>query len=505
MNLNQLDIDDDEDGFPIDFNEKQGDFIEKCMWGFPVGTIKTAGLVGGRGGGKSVTLAGICEILHNELPKAKGQFACTTVTKAKRSLTPGLKAEWFDETRWGLKPYNWDTGEGDVVFWREPPKDWDRPYQTPDDWSNCISRPNGFVIELCGYKLDADANRGRNDDFLLIDEGLNFKEEWLKIATPCVRANNGKFKSPLHWLFAFFSSPPYGVDGSWMYHYEKLAKQEPSKYHFTFITTLDNIVNLPPDYIDNLRKTLPRLEFQVEVEGRRISRPPVTFYPKFNRSIHAPEIEDDDLFYDTNADLVASIDLNAHFTSTTIWQDQGLELRLVKDLFVKYPEEGFNMAETLAKLIGETFKNHKKRTIVLTGDRNGKNKSPQAKLVNGKFQSVFDEMAIVLRKLGFKVILFPLNFNPEGIEKHKMIDKVLSETNSKEYYIRINPNQAQSTIISIENTPIEADYSKNKKSETSGVAQELATHLSDTVDYYVIFKKKHGVAYRQGAFQIDFI
>jgi hypothetical protein len=501
--MNSKQILDEADSIEVSFNEKQADFIEKILYGFPIGVVKTAGMVGGRGGGKSVLLAAVIQILKNELPRAKGQFACNTITKAKRSLTPGLKAEWFE--RWGLAPYNFDTGDGDVCFWREPPKDWDRPYQTPDDWSNCISFPNGFVVELCGYKLDPDANRGRNDDFLLIDEGLNFKEEWLKIATPCVRANNGKFKSPLHWLFAFFSSPPYGVDGSWMYKYEKLAKQDPKKYYFTFIKTLDNSVNLPPDYIDNLFNTLPYLEYQVEVEGKRISRPLVTFYPKFNKEIHAPFLENDDEFYDDSKGLIASVDLNAHFTSATIWQDHGREQRCIRDVFVKFPYEGLNMAETLAVEIDRSYKNHKTKVVILTGDRNGKNKSAQGKLINGKFMTVFDEMAVKLKDKGWKVILSPLNYNPEGLEKHKLVDKILSENNPKEFYCRFSRQYSQSTIISIENAPIHSDYSKNKSSESSGIEQELATHLSDTFDYYCIYKKKGGVAYGQATFTLDFM
>lgn len=489
----------------IDFNEKQGNFLEKIMFDFPVGVTKTAGLIGGRAGGKSVTLAATLRIMQNELPKAKGQFACITISKAKSSLTPGLKAEWFNEDRWNLKAYNWDTGDGDVVFWRQPPSDWDRPYQEPDNWKNCISFPNGFVIELCAYKLDADGHRGRNDDFVILDEGLLFKQEWLKIALPCIRANTGKFESPLHWLFAFFSSPPYGSDGSWMYGYEKLSKQEPSKYFFEFITTRDNLINLPPDFIDNLRKTLLKIQFEVEVEGKRINRPPATFYPKFSRDKHCPDIEDDEVFYTAFKDIEASVDFNAHFTSCTEWQPKDRELRMVGETFVKIPDDNCNMSQTLGRALANKYKNHKKKRIILTGDRNGKNDSAQAKFKDGRLMNLFDEMAEVLEKEGWEVMIAPLHFNPEGMEKHQIIDKVLSEHLPDEYYMRVDPVQCPCTIISMESAPILPDYSKNKKSETAGGDQELATHLSDTVDYYVIFKKKHGFGMMSTGMEVSFI
>ncbi len=55
-------------------------------------------------------------------------------------------------------------------------------------------------------------------------------------------------------------------------------------------------------------------------------------------------------------------------------------------------------------------------------------------------------------------------------------------------------------------TPIKADYTKDKSSEKKGgVEQENATHIGDTVDYYVIWKSLGGVAYNESGFDIDFL
>jgi len=106
----------------VQVNNKQADFLEAVMFDLDSQGVKTAGIVGGIGSGKSVALADLLIIMKEELPRAKGQFACITITQAKRSLMPGLKATWSDENRWDCKPYNWDTGHGDYVLWREPPK-----------------------------------------------------------------------------------------------------------------------------------------------------------------------------------------------------------------------------------------------------------------------------------------------------------------------------------------------------------------------------------------------
>lgn len=53
--------------------------------------------------------------------------------------------------------------------------------------------------------------------------------------------------------------------------------------------------------------------------------------------------------------------------------------------------------------------------------------------------------------------------------------------------------------------PIKADYTKNKGSEkVASIEQENATHLSDTVDYYVIWKYMGGTGYSESGFDIDF-
>lgn len=503
MSLVNEEIEDGE--LALDFNEKQANFLEQCLSGFPVGTRKTAGLVGGRGGGKSETLAALIILMSNELPKARGQFACTAITKVKRAITPGLKASWNNPDRWNLKEYDWSTKEGDYCLWREPPKDWDRPYQEPDDWSNCISYPTGLVVEFCGYAMDPDAHRGRNDDFILVDEALKFKKEWLASLLPCLRANRGKFESALHWLFAFFSSPPYGVEGSWMYEYEKFAQEEPDKYFFTFIKTTDNQAFLPPDYVESLKKSLLRIQFEVEVLGMRIQRPEKQFYPAFSKAKHAPELDIEVPFYSTYQPLEASIDLNAHFTSASMWQPHSRELRCVKDVFVKEPNENMSMAETLAQKIDEVYENHQCKKIVITGDRNGKNKTAQTKFIDGKWVTPFDEMGTILEGLGWDVILAPINFNTLGYQRQIFMHKILVENDSEEFYIRMDPIDAQHVIISIENAPIQPDYSKNKSSETSGMDQEQATHLSDTVDYYCEYKKSGGITWSMGGFDIDFV
>ncbi|MDR6195909.1 hypothetical protein [Siphonobacter sp. SORGH_AS_0500] len=487
----------------ITVNDKQAAFLEAVMFELDSQDVKGAGMVGGIGSGKSIALADLSATMMEELPKAKGQFACPVVSQAKRALTPGLRARW--RTSWNLTPYNAATGNGDYVLWKEPPAGFDRPYEEPDDWTNCISFVNGFVIELCGYKLDADSHRGRNDDFVLMDEALRFKREWLKICLGRIRANVGKFSSNLHWLFAFFSSPPYGAVGDWMWEYEDLQRKDPKRYHFTQVITKDNEVFLPPGYIAGLKDKLTPLEYSVEVEGKRLSSIPKAYYSAFDWEKHSDIDDLPGTWYNPDAPLEMSGDFNVLFTSCTVWQDEGRLLKGQRALWVKEPmkdpETGvpLTMAETLAHKVANAYEGHGLKRIYVTGDRNGNNKSA------GATKTMYELFAGVMEAKGWEVILCPLNYNMEHYERYLLLLRILSENQASEYYVRMHSVDFKGAIASMMFTPIKADYTKDKSSEKKGgVEQENATHLGDTVDYYLIWKHQGGMSWCDSGFDIEY-
>lgn len=484
-------------------NEKQGIFLETVT----THHYKMTGMVGGRGSGKSITLSDLLKIASDELPKGKCGWGVKTIKKAKSKLTSGLKAGW---KRWHCEEYDFTTGNGEYVLWREPPPGFDRPYEAPDNWENCISFANGFVIEFESFKLASDENRGANFDMYVVDEGLNFKQIWLKIVLPTLRANVGKFDSCLHHSFFVFSSPPWTPEGQWMYTIEENAKKEPGKYFFQEVRTRDNQAFLPADYIEGLKKILPRMEFEVEVDGKRISKLPKTFYPGFSRDRHVLEEHDDDEllqldglpFYQPKQELVASMDFNAHFTSATLWQEDYEYGRLVDNVYVKEAEEGdSSMAQAWARLFVSRFGGHAKKKIVLTGDRNGQNKSA------GSNKTMYEQVYEILDRDGWDVVLAPITYNPLHVTKHNDINKVLGEGDGTDelFKVRIDGVKAKSTVISIENSPIKMNYEKDKSSESGDADQELATHLSDTVDYYIVRRMKTGVARANEDFEIQFM
>lgn len=484
----------------VEVNEKQGDFIEGIMFDLDADGTKTAAMIGGIGSGKSFAMAIMMLISKEELPKAKGQFACLTVTQFQRSIFPGVKSVWREH--FDLVEYNPKTQSGDYVLWRKPPDDWEKPWQEPDNWDNCIAFPNGWVMEVCGYKMNADIHRGRNDDFAFMDEALLFKREWLKILEGRIRANKGKYNSNLHWLISVFSSPPYGSGGEWMFDIEKLMQEEPNRYFFAQVTTKDNQVFLPGNYVDNLKKKLTKLEFNVEVNGMRLTKIPKGFYAALS---DRHEDIDFETFYSPYQELVTVVDFNAHFTSCTVWQDRGQPQHCVRNVFVKEPEPDMSMSQSLAVELVERLSGHHKKTMYLTGDRNGLNASAGAKKKSdGTWITLFDEFAEILIRAGWDVVLCPLTYNPLKDEIHKLMEGILSETREDGMHMRFHPIEAKSTIVSMQRAPLTADYKKDKKSEQKDDDQERATHLSDTVDYYAAWRCLAGIRPVDGDFDIEF-
>lgn len=487
----------------IEVNDKQADFIESVFFTLNADGTKTAALIGGIGSGKTFAMALLILLSKEELPRAKGQFACSTVTQFKRSIFPGMKSVWQDN--FGLKQYNFKTGTGDYVVGRKPPEDWDTPFQEPDNWENCICFPNGWVIEICAYKMFADIHRGRNDDFAFMDEALLFKREWLKILEGRIRANKSKFDSPLHWMIMVFSSPPYG-QGDWMFDIEDMMREEPSRYLFMQITTRDNQAFLPANYIDNLKKKLTPLEFGVEVLGKRLSKMPKSFYDSLDERHSDIEL---DVFFKPEQPIAACVDFNAHFTSCSVWQDNGTEQRCVAGCFVTDPDKDMDMSQTLAVKLLETMDSYPNRIIYITGDRNGLNASASSKKNNdGTWITLFDEFAQVFENAGWTVILSPLTYNPFKDEIYKLMKAILSETRDDGLHMRFHPIDAKCVTVSMQRAPITSDYKKDKRSESDkDLDQQYATHLSDTVDYYAVWYLEGGwgTDSGSGSFDIDFM
>lgn len=106
----------DDDTVEFELNDKQADFIEGVFYNLTAKGVKTAGIVGGIGSGKSFVMGFAILCSKEDLPMAKGQFACNTVKQFKRSIFPGVKSVWREH--FNLVPYNFATGRAIIAYGR---------------------------------------------------------------------------------------------------------------------------------------------------------------------------------------------------------------------------------------------------------------------------------------------------------------------------------------------------------------------------------------------------
>ena len=490
----------------IELNEHQVAFLQAQQ--------ATKGVIGGRAGGKSVLMGYDMWCDAVALPQFSSCVVGKNFRELRQSMLPQALQFWH---KMNFRQYDPVTGLGDYVKWQKPPRSFRRPHIEPEDWKFCITTRNGHCINLLSFYY-ADTNRGGTYQVINLDEAGFFKQENLKILTPMLRGNSD-YELSKHYRanrFKFFTSPPYKPEGQWVWDYEELAKKDPDNYFFRWMPTIDNIDFLPNAFIKGLKNSLLDIEFRVEVLGERLSRISKAFYPAFDVEKHVVFPEDDydqdfddkhfdwvtsHKFYSTDAKIVASLDFNAHFTCCTNWQEHGMTSKCISDLFVKEADLGFTMVQTLAFRFLEKYKNHRKKTIILTGDRNGKNKSPNALF------SMYENFGDILRAGGWEAILRPISFNRGHEMKYGFMVEVLNEKRTDLFRLRFDGNDCKSTIISIENSPLLSNYEKDKTSErpSKGVSQERATHLSDSVDYYVEYKRLGGLSNEPNSFDIELI
>lgn len=465
-------------------NEKQALFLNAYQ--------KRRTFQGGRGSGKSSALGFMTFLSYNALPRAKIFLGALTYNQALTKTLPSAMESW---AALGLKEHTGDKPEqqGHFVVCKKPPTYWVQPYQSPRKYDNSITFINGFTIDILSMDRP-ELSRGGNYDGGHIDESALMKREIVsKVLRPMIRGNIFRFTDHLHQLFCDYSSAAWLPSGQWIYETEELSKAFPDEYLYIEAGAKDNMAVLGQGYLENLRREMSELEYQVEVENKRIKKLPNGFYPAFDENKHCVydtygyDHNDEnglwlikDSFYNPDLPLQPSFDFNAAFTSLTLWQENGNEFRQVDELWVKESAQS-KVTELCEKFIKE-YSGHRNKVVFVHGDRNGNNR-----LVNSPF-TFYEEIKMILEKAGWEVNLCVDGLDPDHRLKHFVINEILSEKRDNLPKLRWNQTKCKFSIISIESSPILPDWKKNKSSESENIPQERATHLSDTIDN-IVFRK----------------
>lgn len=455
---------------------------------------KVRAFVGGRGSGKSAVLGGYGYQCIRTMPRSRGALISDTEETIYNRSLPSI-LEWWEKI--GLEE------DQDYVIGKKPPSFFESPYNPVKKYNNVISFWNGVSIDLISL-YGKNKGRGGNYQFILGDEfALVDKNTFETNVIPALRGNFNKIarievddwidvpfgqmidhygnpvweipfaENPYYNSIAIVTSMPWTSDGQYILDFE-----EDSDAFYVEATALDNRKAVGPDYMQRMKKILPDLIYQVEVENKRLGQIPDGFYPEFSDKHHTYRGDK----YRTDLPLYISLDFNAGFNSMIVSQYYDNICYIIDELFVK----GNRIVDDLIELFVNKYQSHGNKFVEIYGDRNGNNRQANSKT------TIYESIEKALRTGGWNYYRPHKGLDAPHADKHQMINTGLKEEGTTRLpKIRI-AKHCKHLIISINTAPMTHDFKKDKRSETrKSVQQEYATHLSDCLDNLYVFQFKH--------------
>jgi hypothetical protein len=474
---------------------------------FLVSLAKTIILEWGRGTGKSTIISKRIIDCVQQMPRSTGMIYGESYRQIKSRTLPstidGLEQHGY------IKGVHYFVGE-------KPPKSWNwpEPYQPVTDHMNCIFWWNGTVIILVSQDGNASSGRGLNVDWIIGDEALLYDGQ--KFMTDASATNRGNLEKKaiypdgtwkyfkdcrLHHSTMLASSTPISIEGQWFFKYEQEAMDPKNDIFFLRASATDNLDNLGADFFKNQKAIMPDFLYNAEVLNIRVGTITDGFYPKLDEKLHCYNtynVEfykqmqhdtvitcegDDDL--DESLPLIAAIDWGANINCMVIAQNDGTELKFLKNLYVKSPK-------ILDDLAVEEFipyyESHRQKNNVLHlfYDPSG-----NVSMANSR-KTYAKQMEEILTKHGWNVHLKTRGQSNQSHEsKFNLWNVLLTKSDSRFPTIRFNKYNCKELWISMSNAPAKRGtktaIQKVKSSEKKkSLAQEHATHFSDTADLIVV-------------------
>jgi hypothetical protein len=469
-------------------------------------------LIAGRGWGKTTSDGYIAYRCVVELPRSRGYFVGATYTQIITKFLPAIMDVW---DRMGVTEYDPETKQGDYVVGLKPPRHFKKPYVKVKKYTNLISFRNGSYIEMLSMDRP-DLNLGGSYDWGIVDEVQNINEFKLnKDYIVATRGNSFRYNSPLHHTIILNGTRPWTLSGQWIYKYKELANSNPDKYLFLERTSFDNKEALGQNYFDTQKEILSEVMYQVEILNKKVEILSDGFYPNFSEDRHTylssyhydneivggraslTEFRPASSDYDPSLPLEISFDFGANVTCMLIAQEHKNELRFI-DMFhasrsssaiVPSADEPKQLLQRVVAQFVNKYGKHPNK-VMIWGDYSGHNKSDRApssyEVVEGLFQKAKINYINKVEK----------TTNPKHAKKYFVINDILEKTVDLVPAIKINKSTCGELILSIQISPVDDDFSKDKRSERdTNLPPSMQTHYSDAFDYILWGKYHHRFNY----------
>lgn len=440
----------------------------------------------GRGTGKTFTIGEAKFNCLARMPRGKTFLSSSTYAQILTKSIPEMQSNWEQH---GL------IEDVHYVIGKRPPKQFIKPFKPPKKFQNVITFWNGYTIELLSMDRPDLARGGSYDGGDIDEAALVKKEAFTKVIVPSVRGNRQYFhKQYVHGQIRLYSSVAWKPSGQWIHEFEEKAKLFPDDFGFVEACTMDNVAVLGPEYIERMKKTLPWLEYQIEVLNRRVMKIPDGFYHKFDPEVHCVSntYNYDDgptgimvkgsKDVDKHAPIDFSLDFGGRINCGLAIQKQGNNtMNFLKEFYVLNDQK---LRELVAQFC-EHFKDQKIKHVRLYGEPRGKDRQPDGDPFYTRMVRYFDE-------LNWTCEISAVATAEDHLTRHNLITEIFEEQDQQLPKVRINENNCKNFILVLQTTPVKDDFKKDKTKERDpNFPQEQAPHLSDCFDNYITQKFPH--------------
>lgn len=233
----------------------------------------------GRGSGKSFSIGLEMKNVIYDMPRSKNFIFSGTYQQAyTRTLPSTIKSL---EKLGFKKDFHFFIG-------RYPPKSWKwkESFEAPLDPKNAIFFYNGTTYDI----LSQDTNsRGGNYCSGFADEAQDLDQHKFESQViPTLRLEYDLMKNHKYYRRVLLTcSMPRTRKGEWIFNFEQLAKEEPSKYLFISSPSAINMHNLPPEWFTDQKRILLPSEYAAEIDNIRPQKVEGGYYPQFNDIHHS--------------------------------------------------------------------------------------------------------------------------------------------------------------------------------------------------------------------------
>lgn len=453
-------------------------------------------VLGTRASGKTGALAYRFYQRSAEMPRGRFFLGAGTIDQLLNNVIPNI-FQILEET------YSLQLIEGeDYVICQKAPKFFTEPLQKPKRYDNVIFWSNGAWTELITPRK-LQPFRGANTDGGDIDEGLLWT--WKDISgvlLPTFRGNKHRFKkSKLHHNLSIYSSLPRTPEAMWLTSMEKKAQSDSQTYSYFFFSWKDNTAVIGEDYGDRMKKSMDPVEYSIEIEGNINIRTGEEYYHAFDYKRHTYIVSHGLIEsthkteYDPYSQIDLSFDFGGNFNCMWIIQPQGLEIRCIDSMFVKFKEK---LPILIKKFCNHPrYEKHKNKIVNLYGEPHGTNQREDN-------VPLFEQVQKIFIKYGWEAVLWVEPYDKASLHKERFIDmnEILAEEEDTPYlpYIRINADTCEDAIVAIQKTKVTLEHKKDKSMEKTPerFPQEHAPHFTDALDNYRRQKYEGTILYPGG-------